>query len=124
MRNSVDTDKRILAALFMTTADVVNPDDRFYADVILVDIASAAIWRVDIEDAIGDVVSKGWARTAAEQSFALQAPKIYAPAILTACHDSVRGLKKAARILLAAKNAIQLRISERMLTRLTHLAQD
>ncbi len=126
MRNSGEEegDKRLLAALFITALEVVNPEDRFYADVLLVITAHSHIWRREIEDEIEELVSKGWSRAASEQSFALRTPKIHAPGILRACHDSARGLKKAANILLAANNAVRLSVPNQILTQLRNLAQE
>src|SRR5207253_7438786 len=36
MCNDREGEKRLLAALFITASEVVNPEDRFYADVLLV----------------------------------------------------------------------------------------
>jgi hypothetical protein len=124
MRNGAEGEKRFLAALFITTSAVVNPEDRFYADVLLVTAAHSHIWRREIENEIEELVSKGWSKAASEQSFALRTPKIHAPAILTACHDSTRGLKKAATILLTAHNAVGLSVPDQILAQLRNLAQE
>ena len=124
MCNDREGEKRLLAALFITASEVVNPEDRFYADVLLVITAHSHIWRREIEDEIEGLVSKGWSRAAFEQSFALRTPKIHAPDILTACHDSAHGLRKAAKILLAANNAVHLSVPEQILTQLRNLAQE
>jgi hypothetical protein len=58
-------------------------------------------------------------------SQALSLPNLHgSPAILTACHDPAHGLKKAAKILLAANNAVQLSVPEQILTQLRNLAQE
>ena len=118
MRNVGEGEKRYLASLFITAAEAVKPIDRFYADILLVTSVQCHIWRQEIEDEIAGLVTKGWSKVASEQSFALQMPKIYSPAILAACQEPARGLKKAAKTLLTAKNAVQLSVPEQVLTQL------
>jgi hypothetical protein len=87
-----DRTTRMLAALFVSAAELANPEDRFYADILLVIMVHDNWWRKDIEEAIATLVSRGWLKVALEQKFALRVPAVTAPAIRAACDDTAHGL--------------------------------
>jgi hypothetical protein len=121
IRHAEDRTTRMLAALFVSAAELANPEDRFYADILLVITVRDNLWRKDIEEAIATLVSGGWLRVALEQRFALRVPAVTAPAIRAACDDTAHGLKKVANILLAAHNAVRLSVPEEVLQMLREL---
>jgi hypothetical protein len=121
MRQAQDRMTRMLAALFVSAAVLADPEDRFYADILLVITVHDDLWRKDIEEAIAALVSRGWLRVASEQRSAIRVPAVTAPAIQAACGDTAHGLKKAAKILLAARNAVRLSVPEQVLQVLRQL---
>jgi len=58
-----------------------------------------------------------------EQSFALVSPTVNSPLIIDACKDQSKGLKKAAKILLTAKNALQISIPDQVIKDLKEVAE-
>jgi hypothetical protein len=124
MRNVEEGENRFVAALLITATEIVNPEDRFYADVLLVLAMHSDVWWRDIEHEIEGFITTGWSKTATEQSFALRSPRINSPAILAVCQDPSSGLIKVARILLKAKNAVSLSVSEEIVSQLRELAHE
>jgi hypothetical protein len=121
IRHAKDRTTRMLAALFVSAAELVDPEDRFYANVLLVITVHDNLWRKDIEEAIATLVSQGWLRVALDQRFALRVPAVTAPAIRAACDGTAHGLRKVANILLAARNAVRLSVPEQVLQMLREL---
>ncbi len=121
---SADNELRWVAALLITAIDEVDPETRFYANIVLVYSDYAKQWQDLYDDSLATLVSREWEKIAAQEPFSLSSPRTNCPAILSACKDdSVTGLKKAARILLAAKNAVQTRMGEVIENKLRQLAE-
>jgi tetratricopeptide (TPR) repeat protein len=114
-----------LAAAVRIAACSRDPDRCFYAHVTLftsIFELPRAGWIGDLELHLETVVVRGWTRLVAENRFALRSPAATAPSIQTACEDAVSGMVKAARVLLAARNAVGVRIPDSVLGQLRTVA--
>jgi tetratricopeptide (TPR) repeat protein len=112
-RDSSPIEIRLVAALLVSASVDSNPEDRFYADVVLATTNLYDNWLREIENDIGSIISKAWLSVSEAQRFALRSPNLNAESIALACNDnSCRGLKKAARVLLAARGAVRTSLSE------------
>jgi hypothetical protein len=118
------TEIRSVAALNVSSRELIRPVYRLYAELSMVDVMKAFPWIEAVEMDIEQIISRNWERVISEQSFALLAPRTNIPIIAKACGDPSKGLKKAAKILLAAKNAVQLSIPDVELNQLKELANN
>ncbi|MEK6303710.1 MAG: hypothetical protein AABO41_23645 [Acidobacteriota bacterium] len=116
-------DCRSVAALLLTADESLDPENRFYADVALLAPPDLyGLWCEDVENNIASLVSNAWSRLIVTCRFSLQSPNLTCPAIANACGDNAKGLKKAARVILAARMAVSARIDNTILSRLRTLA--
>jgi hypothetical protein len=77
----------------------------------------------ETEETIEAIISRSWLEVAVRERFSLRAPTVTAGTIIDACKDeSVRGLRKAARVLLAVKDAVWSSIEEDTLASLKEKA--
>lgn len=115
---------RRVPALLLSSKESLAPEDRLYANLILVLILNFySLWREDVDDIVLSLISNGWRSVAEQQRFALRSPNITAPAILRACDETTsQGLRTAARIILAANDAVQISTPADMLDRLKRVA--
>lgn len=113
---------KLLCCLLVSLQEEVKPEDCFFANVRIIEHPNP-LWGREIENEIELIISRSWKKIAAEQRFAILSPNINTPAILNACDDSSHGFKKAARILLAAKDAVRILVHEQILQQLRKLAQ-
>lgn len=115
---------RRVPALLLSSRESLAPEDRLYANLILVLILNFySFWRDDVDDIALSLISNGWRAVAEQQRFALRFPNITAPAILRACDETTsRGLRKAARIILAANDAVRTPTPADILGRLKQVA--
>ncbi|MGH9929904.1 MAG: hypothetical protein ACREA9_11865 [Pyrinomonadaceae bacterium] len=115
---------RLIAALLLAASATLDPATRFATNVLLVTSESAyQIWRDELEPTIDKLVVDGWAATTREQSFALLSPRTTVPQIVRACRDdSVVGLRRAARVLIAAQTAVSVRLPDDVVGRLSSVA--
>jgi len=116
-------DCRSVAALLLSADESLDPENRLYADVgLLAPPDLFGLWQEDVERNIASLVSNGWSRAIVAYRFALRSPNLTGPAITNACGDEAKGLKKAARVILAARMAVSVRIDNTILSRLKALA--
>lgn len=116
-------DRRILAALLLSSSETLDVDTRFYANLILITADFSHTWRDQIEDTIESMVANNWKRTVKSQRFALRNPNLSSVLIMSACNDnSCKGIKKAAKILLAAENAVSVKLGDVISEQLVNLA--
>jgi len=122
---TVAPEERILAALMISTTEVgINVETRFYANVFLLTADYSQNWREETAGVIEYWTVNEWKKIAERQRFALQAPNIATPAILTACADETcRGIAKAAKVLLATRPAVKLNVSDSSLEQLRNLTK-
>jgi tetratricopeptide (TPR) repeat protein len=120
---SATAEERLSAALLLSITDDLKPEDKFYANVLLVTTNYHALWREETGPVIESSVTRRWSLIAREQPFALRNPGFNVSAILERCNDlSSAGLQKAARILLAARSAVRIGVPDVVLQQLQDLA--
>jgi hypothetical protein len=104
-------ENRVLAAVVASARMDIDPENRFYANALVTITELNRSWLEATEATVADLIVTGWTKVAENERFALKSPALNAPAIIAAGADeSATGLAKAARVLLAARNAIELRI--------------
>ncbi len=123
--HTADGDRRLLAALLLAAApEDLAPETILYAHVLLVQSDYSIQWQDVYADSLASMISRDWEKIAEQQSQALLSPRLNCPAILSACRDASRnGVRKAAAILLSAKNAVQTSVPETILDKLRRLAE-
>jgi tetratricopeptide (TPR) repeat protein len=122
MRNG-DPEMRCLAALNISAKELIKPSIRYYADLMMVEVMKISPWIEAVDSDIEQIISRNWLRVTSKQSFALISPVVNSPLIIDACKDQSKGLKKAAKILLAAKNAVQISIPDQAMKDLKELSK-
>jgi tetratricopeptide (TPR) repeat protein len=102
------TDKKAIAALVLSHHDSLNPEDRFVANLFLIQNRNAyAIWRDETENIVTELITNGWISVVENERFSLLAPFRTAQEIMSAALDtSTHGLEKATKILIAAQKAV------------------
>lgn len=115
---------RLVAALLLAASATLDPAIRFATNVLVVNSESAyQVWREELAPTIDKLVVDGWELTTTEQSFALLSPRTTVPLIRRACRDpSVVGLRRAARVLIAAQSAVSVRLPDVVVGRLSSVA--
>lgn len=116
--------KRLTAAVFAVAAGA-PPEAVFYGLALILEVAHRPPWAAGIELHLERLASDVWSRIAKEQRFALLSPSLYAPIILQACEDpKFHGLSKVARILIAARDAVNVGIPKDVLDLLKSVARE
>jgi hypothetical protein len=118
-------ERRLIASLVLSYRNTLTPDDRFVANTNLVLTGNAyANWREEIEEFVGNVVAEGWRAAVEHQRFLLSKPSFTVPSILLAIQDnSSSGLKKAARVLIVARTAVNVKYSQEVMTQMVEIAK-
>ena len=117
-------ENRAVAAVMASVRTDVDPEDRFYANIILVMTDLNRSWRDVVEENIAELVACQWKNVAVNEKFALKSPNLNAPRILTECDDTgSSGLQKAARVLLAVRDAVATKVRGVELEKLRGLSQ-
>jgi len=120
--HAVDVDRKLLAALLLAAADDLDHETIFCAHILLVQSNYSSQWQDVYADSLASMISREWEKIAEYQPHAILAPRLNSPAILSICRDTSRnGLRKAAAILLSAKNAVQTILPETILDKLRQL---
>jgi len=124
MRNSKEkTEIRILASLLLTAREDTSPENLFYADVVLLTTPNIfGVWGTDIEPFLSQLICEAWSRATTNQRFALRSPNLTVPAINSACNSPTNGFSKAAKIVIAARNAVQTKLDDGLLSRLIEMS--
>jgi hypothetical protein len=119
-------EERRVPALLLSSKESLAPEDRLYANLTLVLILNFYnFWRDDVDNIVLSLISNAWRRIVEQQRFALRFPNITAPAILRACDETTsQGLRKAAKIILAAVDAVQISTPADVLDRLKRVADN
>jgi tetratricopeptide (TPR) repeat protein len=120
---TVEGESRLVAALLLSASDETSVEERFRADVTLTITDMHDPWADVTGEVIGSIVSRQWAKVASEERFALRFPTVNSITIKAACDDiSCGGLRKVARIMLAAKTAVRTSLSPAALAKLEERA--
>ncbi len=116
-------DKRVTASAILSVQNSLDPRDRFYANVVLFNFVISSKWQDAIEEGLSAIVSKGWLITVTDQPFSLLSPRFTVPPIVEACEGFARGIRKMARVLLAARSAVAVPLHGQTLDQLMKAAQ-
>jgi hypothetical protein len=112
----------VLGVLNILFAQSCSPEDLFAAHARLLRVESASPWFREIGEAVCGLVERAWMRTI-ESPALLRQPRFSIPEIREACSAAGSGVQKAARILLAARNAVTIRLDPQMQADIEKLAQ-
>jgi hypothetical protein len=125
MKNTEEkTETRILASLLLTAGEDTNPENLFYANVALLTTPNIfGVWSNDIETFLAKLICEAWLRAVKHQRFALRSPNLTVPAISGACDSDAEGLQKAAKVVVAARNAVQTKLDDSLLTKLKEMGE-
>jgi tetratricopeptide (TPR) repeat protein len=117
-------ERKLIASLVLSHRRSLTSEDRFVVNTNLVVTGNAyAMWRQVTEDIVCNLVTDGWKAVTELQRISLSTPTLTVPNILSAILDnSTSGLKKAAKVLLAARFAVNVRLPQEVINRLTELA--
>lgn len=115
---------RLAASALLSASELVDPEDRFLANAFLLQAANGfGPWKDEAEIGIERFVSLGWTIAVEQQTASLLSPRTNVEPILTACRDdSCRGLRKAARIIVAAKRSVSIHISDELMSQLREIS--
>jgi hypothetical protein len=117
-------ERRLIASLVLSHRSSLTPEDRFVANTNLLLTGNAyAMWREETEEFVCNVVAKSWRAVVEQQRFLLSSPSLSVPSILSAIQDnSTSGLRKAARVLVAAYVAVNIKFPPEVIGRISELA--
>ena len=99
---------RILASIFIVRRKDSDPRDLLYACILLVSRISQNWMCEVVERDLEKIVVDAWTHVIGNQRFNLLMPDLTTEAISEACQESTYGVRKAARICLAARSAVNL----------------
>jgi len=116
---------RSLAALFTLTQDN-DPNAHFYASVILANcLDDRSFWIRDVEENLEKLISKRWIDIVEKQRFSLNSPSLNCPSIKSASNNTaVNGLQKVANIIMAARYAVDVKLSDSIVERIAKMANE
>src|SRR5581483_159861 len=115
---------RMVAALLLSADDLLDVENRFYANALLITPDFHKPWQVETEKVIASLIIGRWLQIAEGERFSLLSPSVTAPQILSACRDETcDGLRKTARVLLAVRAAVHTNISGTKLTEIQQQAE-
>jgi hypothetical protein len=97
--------RRWAAALRLAVDDHCPPEASFYADITLMHWMERAFFKQEVAIRLAAMVTKAWSRHAATPAL-LRAPRLTVPEIVRECGADQPPMKKVARILSAAHQAV------------------
>ena len=118
-----EPNRRLLAAVAIGTGLDSHVEAQFYAHSLLFSSLSQGLWRENVAEYLAELFKRQWLRFAATPAL-LRMPRLSVPGIIAACESSAIGLKKAARILLAAHLAVSSRIPNEAVESLKKIAEE
>jgi len=118
-----ERESRLLGALKVCMEKDVSPDYSFYAEVLLLDFLGQGAWVQELGPSLCSLISRQWLLLV-ETPAILMSPRLTVPRIRAACEGGEEDINKAARILLAAKNAVNFRLPKELSAHLNKLADD
>lgn len=117
-------ERRILAALLISVSDTVDLENRFFANVSLITSNSIFTTNDEVNHQLEILIVDRWKQILEKERFALLSPNIFAGEILSACDDeTLKGISKAAKVLICANNAVNTRLSGEILEDLNSLTR-
>lgn len=121
--NASERQVRLLAALQVCILDESTPLMTLNSQILIANYFCQSLWKEEIGKGFSILVSRQWSKIV-NCPAALSMPRITVPEITSACNDPDDGFPKAAKVLLAASNSVNLHIDSGTLTRLSELAID
>jgi hypothetical protein len=116
------TEIRILAALLLSAREDTSPENLFYSNVALLTTPNIfGLWGDEIQDQLAQLIAEAWLRAIEHQRFALRSPNLTIPAIVDACSGELKGFRKAATIILAARTAVSTGMDESLARKLIEM---
>lgn len=115
-----DREVRLLAALRVTVEESVEPAALFYAHTILVSSLLQGIWAEDVAEYLAELLARQWLHKTCFRAVLLM-PQLTVPDIQAACSGEVGGKQKVAKIILAASNAVSVRLSQELIRQIRNL---
>jgi len=112
----------ILGILNILLARSCSPEDLFAAQARLLRVRNASPWFKDIGEVICRIIERAWERTFESPSL-LRTPRFSVPRIRAACSGAGVGLQKVARILLAARDAVFVKLPPEIQSEIEQLAE-
>lgn len=121
LRGESDGDAQILAAIRLATDPIVSPPWLFLSQASLLDFFSQGPWGRAVGPSLVAVFERQWLRAVRTPAL-LRIPRISVPAIRKACSSNEDPLAKAAKIIIAAELAVDVRVPGTVRNRLAALA--
>ena len=119
---NASADRRSIAAVHVTQDPSVSPDDLFVAHCFLVLALSNSSKMHDVSESLAQLLSKQWLQQV-RLRFGLLFPRLTVPAIEAACREQLPGARKAAKIVLAAGEAVRVRLPASIRSEFQRLAE-
>jgi len=116
-----DRQSRLLAAVKVCMDERVTPEALFYAHILLASSLLRGFCAKDVANRLSILLSRHWLREIRFPA-ALHTPQYTVPNIQAACEIKEEGIKKAAKVLLAASNAVTISTPQELMTLLKKLA--
>ena len=116
-------DKRLIAAVRLSNVKLLDPNTRFFSNVVLLISGYLTSIKEEISLSIERMIAEAWTGVVKTQRFYINSPNYYAPKILSVCNDnSANGISKAAKILIEVRNAVSVPVSNSVLENLQKLS--
>jgi tetratricopeptide (TPR) repeat protein len=113
-----------VGALLLCVQEGLPLYDRLFASMALVDAAAHSLWRSEIERDVEKLVVSTWSKAASpSERFNLVSPATSAPKIIQAAGSEISGLRKAALVLLAAREAVRAFLPDNLVSEINSLAR-
>ncbi len=103
-------EERLAAALKIVHDIEMNPENLFYAHTLIVTFFTGQTWLDPVMTGLAELLSVQWLKKMKFRAM-LKAPMITVPQIEQACNSSETGKKKVGQILLAARQAVSIRVA-------------
>lgn len=121
-RKEESSERRLLSALRVVIENDVTPDDLFRAHTLLAYDLLQGPWAKNVSDYLAVLLTRQWLDKAQFHA-TIRMPRITVPALEAVCKSEERGARKVARVLLAAHNAVSVRLAPEMMAYLVKEAE-
>ena len=115
-------EKRLVAALKIVYNTESNPNNLFYANVLITTFLIREIWEGFVVTDLANLLSTQWLEKIKFRA-ALKTPMLTVPRIEQACNSSKTGKKKIGQILLAVHQAVSIRVAPETLQQFRNWAE-
>ena len=118
-----DRDERLLANVLLALEENLDPEIRFNVHCVLVTLFSEGAWKEAFSEHLARRVERDW-RKHARNPATLKLPRLNVPRIEAAVREAAVGWTKAARVLLAASEAVSTSLPPEVRAKLLTLASE